>query len=147
MILRKKTIIRDRFARIIPCEREATLPTTSRRQLVVNQGMLVACLVVWAAVLAPESPAVEPAPGAPRKANECAESTLQALREAEALVEAARARDALWTTAAEALDAARVAQAQGECEQAAGAARLAQEQARLGIEQLRYPDFQWLIED
>jgi hypothetical protein len=65
------------------------------------------------------------------------------LAEAEAAVKAAAAKRALWTTAEDALREARSALAVGECERAARAAGVAAEQARLGIEQTRYPMLQF----
>lgn len=70
-----------------------------------------------------------------------------AVREAEQAVQAARSRDALWTTAEEALRQARQALAEGNTAGAMAAANRAKEQARLGTEQTAYPDFEWVIKD
>ena len=58
---------------------------------------------------------------------------------AEIAVEAARREHALWTTADEALRAARHALEQGDSAAAIEQARVAMEHARLGIEQSRLP--------
>jgi hypothetical protein len=63
------------------------------------------------------------------------------LAEAESAVEAAAARRALWSTAAEALRDARGAFVQGDYQAAQHAAGTAIRQARLGIAQTRYPMF------
>lgn len=63
------------------------------------------------------------------------------LAEAESAVEAAAARRALWSTAAEALRDAQGAFVQGDYQAAQHAAGTAIQQARLGIAQTRYPMF------
>lgn len=62
-----------------------------------------------------------------------------ALAQAEADVKEAEARNALWTTASAALKAAQAAAAKGDWDAALKNARIASDQARLGIEQTRYP--------
>ncbi len=67
------------------------------------------------------------------------ESARDALSQAEADVEAARARFALWTTAESALQLAREAAKAGNSEQVSKQAAFASEQAKAGIAQLSYP--------
>lgn len=62
-----------------------------------------------------------------------------ALQQAEQALQVAEARSALWTTAVDALNAARSAYAKEDFAAAARFARTAIEQARLGIAQLEYP--------
>ena len=61
------------------------------------------------------------------------------LQQADEAVREARHRGALWTTAEAALSAAHSAYAQEDFAQASRQARIAIEQARLGIAQLTYP--------
>jgi hypothetical protein len=65
------------------------------------------------------------------------------LIEAQSAVRVATAREALWTTAAEALQEARSAFLQRDYGVAQRAAGTAVEQARLGIAQTAYPPFQF----
>jgi len=67
------------------------------------------------------------------------EAARDALVQAEADVEAARARFGLWTTAETALKVARDAAKEGNSELVAKQAAFASEQARAGIVQLAYP--------
>lgn len=62
-----------------------------------------------------------------------------ALSAAQADVEAAKARNALWTTAADALKNAEAASTKGDSAMVLKQARLASEQARKGMAQLDYP--------
>src|SRR5437867_4192039 len=63
------------------------------------------------------------------------------LAEAQTAVDAAAARRALWSTAADALREARGAFGQGDYQAARQAAAIAIEQARMGIAQTAYPMF------
>lgn len=60
---------------------------------------------------------------------------------AEQAVQAAAEKQALWTTARDALDGARAALRAGDYAEAVRAARFAAEQAQLGIGQIDYPRF------
>lgn len=62
-----------------------------------------------------------------------------ALSTAQADVKAAQARNALWTTAADALNKAEEASAKGDSAAVLKQARLASDQARKGLAQLDYP--------
>ena len=71
----------------------------------------------------------------------------QALQRADAAVTVARERRALWTTAEQALAQARDALSRGDYGGAIAAAKRAQAQAQLGLEQTGYTDFTWIIEE
>ena len=110
------------------------------------RGMLVAsaiCLLsgVWA-VWVPSAALASDGANCPSDAPTACEPARKALAEAEAALQAAAAKRALWTTAEEAIREARAAFAAREYERAARAADAAAEQARLSIEQTRYPMFQ-----
>jgi len=77
----------------------------------------------------------------PKEAPPQCESARSSLTEAQSAVQAAAARRALWTTAADALDEAQSAFLRGNYEVARRAAEIAMEQARLGIAQSDYPMF------
>jgi murein lipoprotein len=62
-----------------------------------------------------------------------------ALETAQADVKAARAKNALWTTAENALKAAEAAAVAGDSATVLKQAKLASEHVRLGLEQLNYP--------
>lgn len=62
-----------------------------------------------------------------------------ALAQAEADVKEAKSKNALWTTASAALKAAQAAAAKGDWDAVLKNARVASDQARLGIEQTRFP--------
>jgi len=62
-----------------------------------------------------------------------------ALAAAQATVREARARNALWTTADEALKAAEAAERKGDSAAVISNAQKAQDHARMGIQQLDYP--------
>jgi len=70
-----------------------------------------------------------------------AESARSAIALAAEAVAEARDKRALWTTAETGLRDAESALAAGEYDAAVKAARFAEQQARLGIEQLSYPRF------
>jgi hypothetical protein len=74
-------------------------------------------------------------PALARAAPETAETAETALSEAEVAVAAARARDALWTTAFDALLRARTARRNGDYAGAVHWSRHARELATLGMEQ------------
>jgi len=96
------------------------------------KGMLVAlacCAWLWPAAMH----AQQEDPGAALARAE--------LAKAEEAVAAAWARQALWTTARDALRDAREALAAGDHAAAIRSARWAAEQAQLGIDQLAYPRF------
>lgn len=63
----------------------------------------------------------------------------EALAQAEADVKAAAAKDALWTTAQAALKKAEEAAKKGDSAEVVKFAKIASDQARLGIAQTRYP--------
>ena len=108
------------------------------------KGTLVAIdFVAFSLVAALSAPATASGDirACPEQAPPACTSASGALAEAEAAVRAAAAKHALWTTAEEALEAARSACANGEYADAANAARRAAEQARLGIAQTQYPTF------
>lgn len=63
----------------------------------------------------------------------------KALAQAEADVKQAKAKDALWTTAAEALKEAQEAAKKGDSATVIKEAKMASDQAKLGIGQLSYP--------
>ncbi len=67
------------------------------------------------------------------------EAAQQALSQAEAQVQDARARFALWTTAESALNLAREAARVGDSATVIKQAGIADDQARKGLEQLAYP--------
>jgi len=71
----------------------------------------------------------------------CEEARI-ALGTARTAVQAAAAKDALWTTAEDAMRLAQTAFLRGEYPEAIHAARTAAEQAQLGIAQTQYPMFQ-----
>jgi len=103
-------------------------------------------LLIFASWVAPLAPAAAVTPGGDRLA--CPENApplcriaRTTLAEAESAVEAAAARRALWTTAAEALRDAQGAFLQGDYPAAQRAAGTAIEQARMGIAQSAYPMF------
>ena len=105
-----------------------------------NTSYLVAGLTFWLL-----SPAARPAP--PEVAP-CAEPIIPAcdtarvqVANAQAEVQAAAERRALWTTAANALREAQAAFTRGDYAAASRAAQLAIDQARLGIAQTQYPLF------
>ena len=89
------------------------------------------------AVSAAESSAARCLPTAPEA---CQEARIR-LTEAEAAVQSAEQLRALWTTAQLALRGARTLYTAGDYEGAERFARLAIEQAQLGIAQARYPIF------
>jgi 4'-phosphopantetheinyl transferase EntD len=70
-----------------------------------------------------------------------------AVHEAESAVQNAREHKALWTTAEEALKRAREALSRRDYAAARAAAERATQQARLGLKQTGYADFQWLIKE
>jgi hypothetical protein len=63
------------------------------------------------------------------------------VRRAQQAVQAAAEKQALWTTAQEALAEAKAALERGDYAAAVRAGRVATEQAQLGLEQLDYPRF------
>jgi hypothetical protein len=77
----------------------------------------------------------------PNPAPPACEEARIALSTAESAVQAAAAKLSLWTTAVDALKQARAAFLGGEYAAATRAARVAAEQAQLGIAQTRYPTF------
>lgn len=79
-----------------------------------------------------------------RAANEPTKSALsdeakKALADAEADVKAAKAKEALWTTAEDALKKAQEASKKGDSAETVKQAKYASGQAKLGIEQKTYP--------
>lgn len=93
--------------------------------------MLVACLAVGLSLGLPRAP----------RAGHCdaEQQARAAVAQAEAAVQAAAERRALWTTAQDALRSAQEALARRDYAAAQQFARFAAEQARLGIQQLDYP--------
>lgn len=81
----------------------------------------------------PETPAAEAAKPA------LTEEAKQALGKAEADVKEAKAKDALWTTAADALKKAQEAAAKGDSNATLKFSKTASDQARLGLTQKNYP--------
>lgn len=82
--------------------------------------------------------------GAPTKSAEAAKPALSAeaqaaLTAAQADVKAAKAKNALWTTAESALKAAEEAAAKGDSATVLKEAKLASNQAQKGLAQLNYP--------
>ena len=77
----------------------------------------------------------------PDRAPPACEAARLALRDAQSAVQAATARKALWTTAADALTEAQAAFLKGDYAAANRAAHSAVEQARLGVAQTQYPMF------
>lgn len=98
------------------------------------RGMLVAFLL-WTAVFAQAVQGGERSP--------CPAAATQQLLQAEAAVAEAAKLGALWTTAREALDAARRAYAEGDFASALKYSTTAVEQARLGIAQLGFPPLRY----
>lgn len=109
------------------------------RGMLVATCLLGAPLAGWVSLpaLAGDTPACSQA------APPACERARGALAEAEAAVQAAAAKRALWTTAEDAVREARRAFAAGDYDKAARAAGTAVEQARLGIEQTHYPTLQF----
>lgn len=70
------------------------------------------------------------------------EEAKQALARAEADVKQAKAQDALWTTAADALKKAQEAAQKADSAAVIKFAKTASEQAQLGLKQLSYPSTQ-----
>lgn len=70
-----------------------------------------------------------------------AESARAAIAQAATAIDEARDKRALWTTAEAGLREAESALVAGEYDAAMSAAQFAEQQARLGIEQLSYPRF------
>ena len=95
-----------------------------------SRGMLVAFLVGMAVTMGPAK--ATSAQGDERAA-------IEVLQQAEDSVREAQEQRALWTTAVEALKSARAAQAKNDFAEAQRLARIAIEQSRLGIAQLKYP--------
>jgi hypothetical protein len=77
----------------------------------------------------------------PQDAPPRCEASRSSLLQAQSAVQAAAARRALWTTAADALHEAQGAFLQGDYEGAQRAADIAIQQSRLGIAQSGYPMF------
>lgn len=95
-------------------------------------------LIMLAAALAGcETAPVTPAPSEPKAA--FSGDPKAALAQAEADVQEAKSKNALWTTATAALKAAQAAAAKGEWDAVMKNAKVASEQARLGIAQSKYP--------
>lgn len=67
------------------------------------------------------------------------DAAVKALAQAEADVKAAQSQDALWTTAAAALKAAKEAATKGDSAAVIKNATTASEQAQMGIAQKKYP--------
>jgi hypothetical protein len=101
-----------------------------------SKGMVVAFVgLVWLTPCgAAHASGGEASPADARRAQE-------AVHQAEDAVRRAQEQRALWTTAQEALERARAAAARGDYPAAIAAARFATQQARLGMEQTRYPRF------
>lgn len=97
----------------------------------------------WALLLALASPAAlaGDTPVCPSPAPPACEEARSALSAAENAVQAAAAKLSLWTTAVDALKQARAAFLGRDYAAATRAARIATEQAQLGIAQTRYPVF------
>jgi len=102
--------------------------TPSRRR--PSRGMLVAFSLMMAMFAGFSTP---------RAGADGRQTATQSLCQAEQAVREARERDALWTTALDALRAARAAFAKEDFASAERQARVAIEQARLGIAQLHSP--------
>jgi hypothetical protein len=102
----------------------------------MKKGMLVACLAVGLALAGEALGTNQEDPG------EQAQQARAAVAAARAAVEAAGRERALWTTARDALKDAEKALTREDYAAAERLAQFATEQAKLGIEQLRYPHFQ-----
>jgi hypothetical protein len=108
-----------------------------------KSGLILLVLASWIGPLAPAAPLT---PGGDRfacsvSAPPACQIAQSSLVEAEAAVQTATARKALWSTAAEALRDAEGAFAQGDYQAAQRAADTAIQQAQLGIAQTAYPMF------
>jgi len=105
----------------------------------VRKGILVASLTLILACPGPGSLAGEEEPNAPGTQ---AREAQAAVADAKAAVKAAAEHRALWTTAELALTQAQAALEQGNYTTAQRLAEFAAEQARLGIAQTGYKQFQ-----
>jgi hypothetical protein len=97
------------------------------------KGILVALLA--GACLGPGAGSADPPPPGPEQA-------AQAVKRAEQIVRRAWEQRSLWTTAQEALEAARLALQRGDYAAATEQARIAQHQAELSMAQRHYPKFE-----
>ncbi|HTS52641.1 MAG TPA: hypothetical protein VMH26_05150 [Burkholderiales bacterium] len=103
-------------------------------------------LASLAALISPPGPPISivlgsDAPACPDGAPPACEAARLALADAQSEVQAAAARKALWTTAADALNEAQARFLKGDYAAANRAAHTAIEHSRLGIAQIQYPRF------
>ena len=102
---------------------------------------LIRCGVTLLSVLVSGAALAGDTLACPNPAPSTCEDAQSALSAAESAVQAAAAKLSLWTTAEDALRQARAAFRAGDYASATRAARMATEQAQLGIAQTRYPKF------